>query len=130
MTNLVFTIGQFDCLHSDHLHLIREMHKLAVPNGKVVVILFDDYPNYVNYGVFPVQSVMQRQHNLNYFVKDVEVCMSDKVNTDIQTLSVIAKQQNWRLVYMGFDDKKEFPGIEFVNKLCISKRFIKKPKKI
>ena len=124
MKKLVVTIGRFDCLSQEHFHLIREMRKLALPDGDILVFLFDDYSCFVKDKKFPVQSLEQRGNNLNYLVKNIRFCFSDDPSSTIE--AVVKAQKPDRLLYAGYDDNKEFLGREALKKCNASFRFIKK----
>jgi len=122
MKKLVVTIGKFDCLSQKHFHLIREMRKLALPDGEIAVIIFDDYSCFVRDKKFPVQSLEQRKNNLNFLVneKNVFTCFSN----DPSDILLSLKKAD-RLLYAGYDDNKEFLGRGALKERNASFRFIK-----
>lgn len=123
---IVFTCGKFDCLNSGHFHLIKEMRKVALPKGKIVVVLYDDYSCFLRDKKFPLQSREHRKNNLEFIVDDIRICYSDSPATVIAGLQLEAKNDNGRLIYAGCDKTK--PEIAEIKKIKIPLRIINKPK--
>lgn len=126
MSKIIFTIDAFDCLNQSHFHLIKEMRKLALPDGDITAIIFDDYPCFVNNRQFPIQNLSHRKNNLEFLIKDFFPCFSNHPEPAILTLIDKAKAEKKRLIYVGYEDNKSFIGRETLAKANISMRFIKK----
>lgn len=126
MKKLAFTIGDFDCIGQDHLHLINEMRKIVMPDNEVVVVLLGDYPSFVNNGIFPIQDYSRRANNLAYFVKDIRQCICDSPETAFKNVLDHAKQVGFMPIFVAYDDNKDFKGREFLKKNGVSIRFIKR----
>ncbi len=125
MKKLAFTIGDFDCLNHNHLHLINEMRKIVMPDNEVVVVLLDDYASFVMNKTFPIQSYDRREELLKYFAKSLR-CISNSPETSFQVIIDRAKASGSLPVFVGFDDNKNFVGRDFLKKKGVSIRFIKK----
>ena len=128
MKKIAFTYGDFDCLNMAHYHLVREMRKHILPDNEVIAVLPDDYASFVNCKCFPVQSIIHRQNNLSYLIKNVIVSYAADPSIIFQTLIDDAHKDGDRLIFVGYDDNKEFPGHEILRKANVPLRFIKKPK--
>lgn len=125
MKKLAFTIGDFDCINQDHLHLIKEMRKIVMPDNEVVVILTDDYPSFVETGKFPVQDINRRRINLSYFVSNIPICYTD-VKLSLESILKHAKEEGKMPIFVAYDDYKDFKGREILKKNGVSIRFIKR----
>ena len=128
MKKLAFTIGDFDCIGQDHLHLINEMRKIVMPDNEVVVVLLGDYPSFVNNGIFPIQDYHRRANNLAYFVasSNIRQCISDSPETVLGYIINDAKCCGYMPIFVAYDDNKDFKGREFLKKNGVSIRFIKR----
>lgn len=126
MSKIIFTIDKFDCLNQSHFHLIKEMRKLALPDGEIIAVIFDDYSCFVNNRQFPIQDLSHRKNNLEFLVKDFLQCFTNDPSPVILALIDRAKKENKRLIYVGYEDNKSFIGRETLAKANISMRFIKK----
>lgn len=126
MKKLAFTIGDFDCINQDHLHLIKEMRKVVMPDNEVVVVLMDDYASFVNSGRFPIQDLARRKNNLTFFVQNIQECYSEDPSDSFETIVAFAKLNNLQPVFVAYDDDKDFKGRTFLKEHNISIRFIKK----
>ena len=127
MKKLAFTIGDFDCINQDHLHLIKEMRKIVMPDNKVVVILTDDYGSFVTTKKFPIQDMKRRQENLSYFVKDISWCFGGDSATSFIGMINNAKAEGLTPIFVAYDDNKEFKGRDVLKKYNVPIRFIKRP---
>lgn len=127
MSKIAITYGDFDCLNSSHFHLIKEMRKIVLPNNKVAVVIPDDYPIFVNRGYFPLQKLDHRIRNLSYLVKDIYNNFSTDPSKLFEWHIQEAKKENIRLVYVGYEDEKDFPGKKILQDNKITLRFIKRP---
>jgi len=129
MKKLAFTIGDFDCINQDHIHLIKEMRKIAMPDNEVVVVLVDDYASFVNTRKFPIQDIHRRKNNLSFFVKEssIRFSLSPDPGYAIETTIELAKNSGLQPIFVAYDDNKEFTGRDILKKHNVSIRFIKKP---
>lgn len=128
MPKVAITYGDFDCLGRDHFHLIKEMRKVVLPDNLLVVVIPDNYPAFVNKGYFPVQSLQHRIDNLSYLVKNVRTSFASDPSMIFEEHIADAKKLGDRLIYVGYDDDKDFPGRQTLSKHNIPIRFIKRPK--
>lgn len=126
MKKLAFTIGDFDCINQDHLHLIKEMRKIVMPDNKVVAVLTDDYGSFVVNGVFPIQDMKRRQDNLSYFVKDIAWCFAGDYKTSFIGIINKCKAEGLMPIFVAYDDNKNFKDRDILKKNGVSIRFIKK----
>lgn len=126
MANNVFISGAFDCIGVKHLHLIKEAKKLTIPNGKVVVLLLADYTSFLVNRSFPVQPMLTRRKNLEYFIKPDDILAVDTSNYNKFLESSLANLEDY--IYMHYDTDKEFVGRDAMKKLGVKIRFIKEPK--
>lgn len=126
MKKLAFTIGDFDCINQDHLHLINEMRKIVMPDNEVVVVLTDDYPSFVINGKFPIQDLTRRGAILSYFVKDISACLTSDPCNVFDMVIQRCKEIGAMPVFVSYDDNKDFKGKEFLKKNGVSIRFIKR----
>lgn len=125
MKKIAFTIGDFDCLNDNHLHLIKEMRKIVMPDNEVVVVLLDDYASFIMNKTFPIQSYDRRENLLSYFAKCLR-CISTSPEKSFQVILDRAKGAGYLPIFVGFDDNKDFAGRDFLKKKGVSLRFIKK----
>lgn len=125
MKKLAFTIGDFDCINQDHIHLIKEMRKIVMPDNEVVVVLMDDYPSFVVNGKFPIQDLNRRKINVGYFASNIPICYTD-VKLSLESIIEAAKKDGKMPIFVAYDDNKEFEGREFLKKNGVSIRFIKR----
>lgn len=126
MSKIAITYGDFDCFNTDHFFLIKEMRKIVMPDNKLVVIIPDDYPAFFQKEYFPVQDINHRMKNLSFLVSDIRVCLSNDPNSLMFEIISNLKKQGDKVIYVGYDDNKDFPGKESVVKHKIPIRFIKK----
>jgi len=126
MKKLAFTIGDFDCINQDHLHLIKEMRKVVMPDNEVVVVLMDDYASFVNTKKFPIQDFDRRANNLRFFIKDIRGCYSESPEATFAAVLQHARQHELSPVFVAYDDNKEFKGRGFLRENKVPIRFIKK----
>lgn len=126
MKKLAFTIGDFDCINSNHIHLVKEMRKIVVPDNEVVVVLTDDYTSFVNTGKFPIQDFDRRATNLRFFVQDIRGCYNENPEATFRAVLQHAKILGMSPVFVGYDDNKEFKGRGFLKENNIPIKFIKK----
>jgi glycerol-3-phosphate cytidylyltransferase-like family protein len=127
MKKLAFTIGDFDCINQDHLHLIKEMRKVVMPDNEVVVVLMDDYTSFVMTKKFPIQDFERRANNLHFFIKDVRGCYCENPEATFAAVLNHAKQVGARPIFVAYDDNKEFKGRDVLKKYNVPIRFIKRP---
>lgn len=130
MKKLAFTFGDFDCLDQTHLHLIKEMRKIVVPNKEVVVVLLDDYGSFVNTNKFPIQDLYRRANNLSFFVKDIRQCSSPDPSAYFLAIIIKAKEAGLQPIFVIYDDNKDFTGRNTLKDNNVPVRFIKKPIRI
>lgn len=128
MKKIAITYGDFDCLSAVHYHLVREMRKFILPDNEVVAVIPDDYASFVNRKFFPIQALLHRQNNLSYLVKQILVSYAADPSAIFQSLITGAHKSGDRLIFVGYDDDKEFPGHEVLRAASVPLRFIKKPK--
>lgn len=128
MSKIVITYGDFDCLNKQHFHLIKEMRKVALPDNLIGIILPDDYPVFVNTGHFPIQNLDHRLNNIGYLCNKVYKCFSADPSKAFENFIAEAKTTGNKLVYLGYDDEKEFPGKKVLQANNIPMKFIKKAK--
>jgi glycerol-3-phosphate cytidylyltransferase-like family protein len=126
MKKLAFTVGDFDCINQNHLHLINEMRKIVIPDNEVVVVLVDDYASFVNSKRFPIQDYDRRQNNLSFFVKNIVKSIGQDPTGYFKEIIEQAKKNGYQPIFVGYDDNKDFKGREFLSENNISIRFIKK----
>jgi len=126
MDKIAFTYGEFDCLNKHHFHLIKEMRKIILPDVFVNAVIADDYPAFVNNGCFPIQDLQHRINNLSYLCKNIHVSYSANPSAVFQSMIDEAIKKGQKLVYVGYEDNKEFPGRELLKKHNIPVRFIKR----
>ena len=128
MSKSAITYGVFDCLKKEHFHLIKEMRKSVLPGTDVAVVVPDDYACFVNNGYFPVQILDHRYRNASYLCKKVIKSFSEKPDALFEFLFQEAQKEGRRLIYVGYDDEKEFPGKSKLQDLKVPLKFIKRPK--
>lgn len=128
MKKIAFTFGDFDCINQDHIHLIKEMRRIVMPSNEVVVVLIDDYASFVLSKKFPIQDLQRRRNNLSFFVKNDSIvpCFGDNPEAIFQAIVDSAKSSGSQLIFVGYDDNKDFAGREFLKQFNIPIRFIKK----
>ena len=126
MKKIAFTYGSFDCLDRQHYHLVKEMRKLVLPFNEIVVIIPDNYVHFVQHKCFPIQSLEHRQENLAYLTKKIVVSYSLDINLVFNKLITDAELAGDKLIYVGYDDDKDFPGREFIKARNVPIKFIKK----
>lgn len=127
MKKVVFTFGDFDCMDYNHYHLIKEMRKICLPDKEVIALVIGDYASFVLNKKFPVQRIDHRKNNLSYFLGSIRDCATDGI-AEMSILISICKQENSRLIYVGYEDEKDFPGVNILKENGVSLRFIKRPK--
>ena len=126
MSKIAITYGDFDCFNVDHSFLIKEMRKIVMPDNKLIAIVPDDYPAFFQKEFFPIQDIKQRMKNLSFLVDEIRICLSnDPTSLMFEVISNL-KKQGHRVIYVGYDDMKDFPGKEAIIKHKIPIRFIKK----
>lgn len=128
MRKIAITYGDFDCLKKDHFFLIKEMRKIALPDNIIGIILPDDYPVFVHKGFFPIQDLQHRLNNASYLCKGIHQSMLVDPSAIIEKIIADANKFGDKLVYVGFDDEKEFPGKNILKANNIPFRFIKRSK--
>jgi glycerol-3-phosphate cytidylyltransferase-like family protein len=126
MSKNVLIAGGFDCFNTRHLHIIKEAKKLAIPNGRVVVLLFADYTQFVLQKTFPIQSVNNRRRNLEYFIKPEDIIVVD--TSDYEHFLDVALADLHDFIYMHYETDKEFSGRFAFKKNSVPVKFIKEPK--
>ena len=127
MKKIAFTLGDFDCINKEHLHLLLEMRKVCLPDNEATVILTDDYASFVINGKFPIQEVKHRMNNLNYFCKNIHICVDkNPVYLLSRTIEEIKRVQA-KPIFVAYDDNKDFPGREYLKEQNITIKFIRKP---
>jgi len=126
MSRNVIISGDFDCINSRHLHLIKEAKKQAIPNGRVVILLFADYTKFLLDKIFPIQTVGLRKKNLEYFIKSVDIV---DVDTSDYEGFLDNKLNSFKdFLYIHYETDKEFVGRSAMKKHGIQVKFIKEPK--
>lgn len=126
MSKNVFIAGAFDCINTNHLHLIKEAKKLTIPNGKVVVLLLADYTSFLVNKVFPVQPMLTRRKNLEYFITPDDILAVDTSDYNKFLENNLANLEDY--IYMHYDTDKEFLGREAMKKKGVTIKFIKELK--
>lgn len=126
MRKIAFTFGDFDCINRDHLHLIKEMRKIVMPDNEVAVVLVDDYASFVINKKFPIQDLARRSNNLQFFVKEIMYCYSQDPSGSFQIMLDRIKTAGAQPVFVYYDDNKDFVGREFLKLHNVPIRFIKK----
>lgn len=126
MSKLAFTYGEFDCINQDHIRLLKEMRKAVLPDGKIFVVIADDYSCFCNRGLFPIQTLEQRINNLKYFARDFQVSYSGDPSNLYLALMAEAKSSGSRVIYVGYEDNKSFPGLYTLQKNKVPVKYIKK----
>jgi len=119
MSKTVLIIGAFDCFNRKDYHLIKEAKKQCL-GGKLVVLVYDDYPHYELFGNFPKQNLQQRVKNLEYFIKSSNMLLGDG---NFKSLRKIFPDDD--LLFVHYGDDKEFSGREDLKELGITIKFIK-----
>lgn len=126
---IAFTVGKFDCLNYRHIHLVKEMRKYVFPNGKISVLILDDYPIFLREKAFPLQRMEHRHHNLKY------ICGADCVSVlqefairEIEYLHNEAKRKGDHLVMVAYREDEKCAEVIYALKNKIQVRFIKPPK--
>lgn len=61
------TVGIFDVIQYDTVHLLEEMRKFVIPSGRVILLVPDDYTAYKETGKFPIQPFAVRERNARNF---------------------------------------------------------------
>ena len=128
MSKIAITYGDFDCLNKLHFHLIKEMRKVSLPDNLIGIVLPDDYPVFVNTGHFPIQKMEHRFNNACYLCKAIHQSFSADPSSIFELLISEAKRLGDKLVYVGYDDEKDFPGKKVLQANNIPMKFIKKSK--
>lgn len=126
MKKIAFTFGDFDCINQDHIHLIKEMRKIVMPDNEVSVVLIDDYASFVILKKFPIQDLNRRANNLSFFVKDIMYCYADDPSGAFMIMLDRITAAGAQPVYVGYDDNKDFPGRELLKERNVPVRFIRK----
>lgn len=126
MKKIAFTLGDFDCINQDHIHLIKEMRKVVMPDNEVAVVLIDDYASFVNSRKFPIQDLARRANNLSFFVKEIMYCYSNDPAGAFQIMLDRIKVAGAQPVFVAYEDDKEFAGREMLKKAGVPVRFIRK----
>lgn len=126
MSKNVLIAGDFDCIGSRHLHIIKEAKKMAIPGGRVVVLLYADYTKFLIDKIFPVQPCGMRRKNLEYFIKPEDII---EVDTSDYEQFLDKKLPNLSgFIYMHYETDKEFEGRWSFRKHAMPVKFIKEPK--
>lgn len=128
MRKIAITYGDFDCLNDKHFHLIKEMRKISLPDNLIEIIIPSDYPVFVNTGHFPIQNMEHRFNNACYLCKAIHQSFSADPSSIFEHLIANAKKNGDKIIYVGYDDEKEFPGKKVFQTYNIPMRFIKKSK--
>lgn len=127
MKKIAFTLGDFDCINQDHLHLIKEMRKIVMPSNEVSVVLIDDYASFVINKKFPIQDLERRANNLSFFIPDILNCYAQDPSGSLQIIIDRIKLSEAQPVFVIYDDNKEFIGRECLKQNNVPIRFIKRP---
>jgi hypothetical protein len=121
----IFTIGGFDLLDQKAVYLFKEMRKVAMPNGAVVALIYDDYSIYKLTGKFPSQSSDHRRKNVSYFADRVIDVISSSAIIDIKEFCSREKFDHNKLVFVAFSDNKNFAQRDLIKELDIPVRFVR-----
>jgi len=122
---LAITYGDFDCLNHNHFHLVKEMRKIVLPDNNIGIVLPDDYPVFVNKGRFPIQDLQHRLNNSAYLCKVIHQSMSADPSPIFKKIIEEAISRGDKVIYVGYDDEKDFPGRNIFANYHIPLRFIK-----
>jgi cytidyltransferase-like protein len=122
----VIVIGSFDCLSTEHLKLIKKARKMAY-EGKVIVMLYDDFTSYQIDKKFPVQTTEQRRKNLHYFVDDIQTIMDKEKMSD--KLQSVIDFNDKPIAFVGYiEDGKDFIGRDILRSNGVMCKFVYKDK--
>ena len=127
MKRIAFTFGDFDCINQDHLHLIKEMRKIVMPDNELAAVLVDDYASFIINKKFPIQDLHRRSNNLSFFIKEIMYCYAQDPSGAFEIMLERIKTAGAQPVFVVFDDNKDFIGREFLKAHNVPIRFIKKP---
>ena len=127
---IAITFDSFDVLDRNKKNLIHQMRKVAY-EGKVIVSIFDDFTTYSITGSFPVQELLLRKKNINYFVDSIEEIKDKEMFLENleDYLEELKTEYGMKIVYVGYDDNKDFIGRSIIKKMGIPVKFIKKIQK-
>lgn len=123
---LAITCGVFDCLNAPHIHLINSMRKQVLPDGNIMVLLFDDYATFRLKGVFPTQKYSHRESNLSYLTKYIKQIFNNCLAKDLKNIVNNARKNKDKIYFVAYD--KNDLGVDIAKKLKVPVKIIKQPK--
>jgi len=113
----IVVIGAFDCLNRKQVNLIKEALKLSI-GKELIVLLYDDYEHFLDYGYFPCQDHKQRLDNLSYFIKPDQIMKTP--------LGIFLKRFDPKdCLFVHYVDDKDFVGRDVLKEYGVSIKFIK-----